>query len=191
MTQQAKGLARAHDSTLVVLDMQTRAAAALQPPAFARVCETTARILRAAEVLAVPVIYTEHGAPSLGVTDPRIVNALPGSAYRVIKSMYCAWADDGFCNAVEIAARKQIILCGLQAHVGIVQTAIALAENNYRVFVVADGIGSHDPALTANAVERMRANTVTITSCESLLYEWTEGSDATSREHILSILHET
>ena len=190
MTQRANGLARAHDSTLVVLDMQTRAAAAMQRSDFAHVCAAAAKIVRAAEHLSVPIIYTEHRAPSLGVTDPRIANVLPQSAYRVTKSAYCAWFDDGFCNAVEIAARRQIVLCGLQAHIGIVQTAIAMAENDYQVFVVAEGIGSHDPALVTDATERMRANAVTVTSCESLLYEWLEGGDAASRDHVLSILQE-
>jgi len=191
MTRRTEGLACAADSTLVVLDMQTRVAATLERAEFDRVCGAAARILRAAEILAVPVIHTEHCEPSLGATDPRIVNVLPQSAYRVTKNAYCAWVDDEFCNAVEITARRQVILCGLQAHIGIVQTAIALAENDYRVFAIADAIGSHDPELTLNAVERMRANAITVTSCESLLYEWLETGKVESREQVLSILRET
>jgi len=57
--------------------------------------------------------------------------------------------------------------------------------------VVEDGVGSHAPALAANALQRMRASAVNVTSCESLLYEWLEGGDATAREKVLSILQET
>ena len=191
MTYPAAGLAQARNSTLVILDMQTRATATVGDEDCARVFRAASRALRTAELLSVPVIYTEHCAPPLGATDPRLVNVLPRSAYRVQKHTYCAWADDSFANAVEIAARSQIVICGLQAHIGVVQTAITMAEHGYPVFVVADGIGSHDPALAANALHRMRASAVNVISCESLLYEWLEGSDATTRDDVLAILQET
>lgn len=191
MTQPASGLARAQDSTLVVLDMQTRAAAALRHADFAGVCRSVVRAVRAADILSVPIIYSEHDAASAGVTDPRIANVLPQSAFRVRKGTHCAWSDDGFANAVEIAARRQIVICGLQAHIGVMQTAIGMSGGDYQVFVVVDATGSHDPALAANAIERMRASGVTVTNCESLLYEWLEGGDATSREQLLSVLLET
>jgi nicotinamidase-related amidase len=191
MTQPAAGLAYVQDSTLIIVDMQTRAAGALQHSELAGVYRAITRTVRAAEILAVPIIYTEHCDPTLGTLDPRILNVLPESAFRVQKSTLCAWSDDGFANAVEIAARRQVVICGLQAHTGVVQTAVAMAEQDYRVFVVEDGTCSHDAALAANAIERMRASAVTVTSCESLLYEWLEGGDTASREHVLSILQET
>ncbi|MDH3712337.1 MAG: isochorismatase family protein [Gammaproteobacteria bacterium] len=191
MTQPAVGLVQAQDSTLVILDMQTQAAAALQSSDFARVCRTVVTTVRAAEILSVPIIYSEHYAPAAGVTDPRVKQVLPESAFRVQKSTHCAWSDDGFANAVEIAARRQVVICGLQAHIGVMQTAIGMAGEDYQVFVVADGTSSHDPTLAAIAIERMRASAVTITSCESLLYEWLEGGDPASREHILSVLQES
>jgi len=191
MTHPAAGLAQACDSTLVILDMQTRAAAALDDEDSTRLFRVVGTALRAAEILSVPVIYTEHCSPPLGATDPRVLNALPGSAYCVQKNVHCAWADDGFANAVEIAARRQVMICGLQAHTGVLQTAVRMAEHDYQVFVVEDGVGSHAPALAANALQRMRASAVNVTSCESLLYEWLEGGDATAREKVLSILQET
>ena len=54
MTQPATGLASAHDSTLIILDMQTRTAATLRPCDFASVSQTVVQTLRAAEILAVP-----------------------------------------------------------------------------------------------------------------------------------------
>ena len=55
----------------------------------------------------------------------------------------------------------------------------------------AEDIDVDDSTLAANAIERMRASGVTVTSCESLLYEWLEGCEATTREQVLSVLLET
>ena len=191
MTRPASGLAQANDSTLVMLDMQTRAIAALPPENAASVMHAADRLLRAAEVLSIPVVYTEHVDPSLGNLDPRILDVLPPSAYRVRKKAYCAWNDDAFANALEVAGRPQIVISGLQTHVGVLQTAIRLLEHDYAVFVVEDGVNSHDPALKTNALQRLHAASVNVVSCESLLHEWFEDSEPTARDTLHTILHET
>ena len=191
MTQTAPALARAPDCTLVVLDVQTRATAAVPPADADSVCHAIAMTLRAAQALALPVIYTEHTDPPLGAIDARIASALPESAFAVRKTTYCAWADDPFANAVEIAARRQIVICGLQTHVGVLQTAVAMAACDYRVFVPEDAVCSHDAALTRNALHRLRADRVAVTNCESLLYEWLAESEHAVRQQVLSILQES
>ncbi len=191
MTRPASVLAQARESTLVMLDMQTRSVAALPRVDTADVMRSAARLLRAAATLSIPVICTEHEEPSLGSLDSSVREALPSSAYHVRKRAFCAWNDDAFANAIDIAGRRQIVLCGLQAHVGVLQTAIRLLEHDYAVFVVEDGISSHDLALKSNALLRLRAASVQVVSCESLLHEWFEDSDATARDMLPTILHET
>ena len=191
MTQAATALAHAHHCTLVVIDMQTRTLATMQATQVASMCQIIARTLQVAQRLAVPIVYTEHEAPPQGVIDPRVANALPDSAFAVRKKVFCAWADDSFANAIEIAARRQVVICGVQAHIGVLQTAITLAEHDYSVFVVEDGIGSRDSALTTNALQRMRASGVSVISSESLVHEWLEDGDPSARDEVLAILQET
>lgn len=191
MTWPASALAQARDSTLVMLDMQTRSVATLPRADAAGVMRTAARLLRAAAALSIPLIYTEHDEPSHGNLDPRLRDTLPSSAYRVRKKAFCAWNDDAFANALDIAGRRQIVISGLQAHVGVLQTAVRLLEHDYAVFVVEDGVGSHDPALKTNALQRLHAESVHVVSCESLLHEWFEDSEPTARDTLLTILHET
>lgn len=191
MTQPTTGLAHAQHSTLIILDMQARATAALPQAEVAMVCEHIATTLRIAEVAEVPVICTEHCSPSLGPLDPRVAATLPGSTFHVRKHSYCAWDDDEFANAVEIAGRRQIVICGVQAHIGVLQTAVAMAGQGYAVFVAGDGTCSHHATLAANAARRLVANAVTVASCESLLYEWLAGIEEAARTRALALLQQT
>lgn len=190
MSEPLTVLARADDSTLVVMDVQTQAAAAMPQADAAGVCGAIAVTLRAAQILAVPVICTQHREPPLGAVDPRIAGALPDSAYVVHKSTWSAWRNDDFANAVEIAARPQVVICGFQAHVGVLQTAVEMAAGGYQVFVPQDGVCSRQATLSRNALARLHAARIVVTSTESLLHEWLAGAGREACSQVLAILQE-
>jgi nicotinamidase-related amidase len=156
-------LARAAGSTLVIIDIQERLAAAM--PAREAVIRSTGILLEAASRLDVPVLVTEQYPKGLGPTVAEVARKLPGSAIRIEKTSFSACA-------VLPPTRPQIVLAGMEAHVCVLQTALELAAAGREVFVVEDAVCSRSEANCANALARLRAAGVTVTNAESVLFEW-------------------
>jgi nicotinamidase-related amidase len=68
--------------------------------------------------------------------------------------------------------RPQVVVCGIEAHVCVLQTVLELAAAGKQVFVVAEAIGSRDPEHKDLALERMRAQGITIVCREMVAFEW-------------------
>jgi nicotinamidase-related amidase len=159
----APKLARAADSTLVVIDLQERLAAAM--PARDPVVRATVLLLEAAARLGVPVMVTEQYPKGLGPTVSAVAEKIPAGSTRIEKTCFSAAA------ALELP-RPQVVLAGMEAHVCVLQTAFELAAAGREVFVVADAVCSRTEANYSNALARLRAAGIAITNSESVIFEW-------------------
>lgn len=165
-------LARAHDSALVIVDVQERLAPAMLPDARREVLETVRILLAAAGELAVPVVATEQYPKGLGETVPEVSGHFPGNAVVVSKDSFSCCGERAFTEALAATGRSQVVIAGMEAHVCVVQTAVELLEAGYAPFVVADGVCSRRAAHHANALHRLRSLGVTVSNVESVLFEW-------------------
>jgi len=68
--------------------------------------------------------------------------------------------------------RRQVILTGMEAHICVLQTALALLAQGFQVFVVEDAVCSRSQQNQDNAMQRLRQAGVIITNAESVLFEW-------------------
>lgn len=168
-------LARAGDSTLVVIDMQERLAAAM--PAREAVVRAAGILLEAAARLQVPVMVTEQYPKGLGATVADVAGKIPEGATRIEKTC--------FSGAGSLAlTRPQVVLAGMEAHVCVLQTALELAAAGREVFVAADAVCSRTEANYANALARMQAASVVVTNTESVIFEWLRDA---AHEHFRAI----
>lgn len=181
-------LAQASQCTLVVVDMQTRLAAAMDRERYPRVRQGVATLLRAAGLLGLPVLYTEHCRDALGGTDPALRASLPPGACRIDKTAFSAAAEDEFCNALEITGRPEVVLCGLEAHVCVLQSALSLQAQGYRVFVAADAVMSRAFEHCDNALARLRQQGVVVSNTESVLFEWAARGDHPALRDLLDLI---
>ncbi len=156
-------LVRATDSTLVVIDLQERLAAAM--PARESVVRATGILLEAAGRLEIPVVVTEQYPQGLGATVSELAGKLPKGTHRIEKTCFSAGA------ALPLTG-TQVVLAGMEAHVCVLQTALELAAKGREVFVVADAVCSRMQNNYSNALARMQAAGVIVTSMESVLFEW-------------------
>jgi nicotinamidase-related amidase len=159
----APRLVRAADSSLVVIDLQERLAAAM--PARDSVVRATVLLLEAAARLNLPVKVTEQYPKGLGPTVSDVAAKIPEGSTRIEKTCFSAAA------ALELA-RPQVVLAGMEAHVCVLQTAFELAAGGREVFVVADAVCSRTESNYSNALARMQAAGVVITNSESVIFEW-------------------
>ena len=169
-------LARAGDSTLVVIDIQERLAAVM--PARASVVRATGILLEVAARLNIPVLVTEQYPKGLGSTVAEVAAKLPEGSMRVEKTCFSA------CATLPLT-RPQVVLTGMEAHVCVLQTALELAAAGREVFVVGDAVSSRTEANYSNALARLQTAGIVVTNTESLVFEWLRDA---AHEHFQAVL---
>lgn len=127
------------------------------------------RMIRCAQLLAVPVIATEQLPEKLGTTSEPF-RSLLSDAPMIEKSAFSCWGEPAFVEAFQSAVKTQAILIGIEAHVCIYQTALDLQEDGIEVFVIADAVSSRDAENKALAIQAMRDRGVEIIPTETALF---------------------
>ena len=153
-------------SMLCVIDVQERLV-----PAVADGHVVVARCRRLAEgarLLGVPAVLTEQYRKGLGATVPALAELLPPPLEKL--SFSCCGAE-GFAAAIA-AGVGQIVLCGLETHVCVAQTALDLLAEGYAVFLAVDAISSRHAIDRDVALRRLVAAGAVPTTSEAVLFEW-------------------
>jgi nicotinamidase-related amidase len=156
------------EAVLVLVDMQERLAAAMAHRES--VVAASALLAYVARELAMPVIVTRQYPQGLGDTDAGILAAV-GEQAPVDKVAFDCLREPAFCERLEATGRRQVVLAGMEAHICITQTALALRAAGYAVFVVADAVCSRREADCDVALDRLRGAGVVVTTAESVIYE--------------------
>ena len=155
------------NSALVVIDVQEKLMNLMARRA--EVLAATQKLIGAARVLKLPTLVTAQYIKGLGPVCAEIVEATPGITPMEKLAFSCCGSEE-FMRAIKELRRQRIILCGIESHVCVQQTAIDLMKD-YFVYVCADAICSrqwHDHKV---AVERMRDCGAVITTVESAVFE--------------------
>lgn len=132
--------------------------------------ENSMILIEGLKALEIPLFVTEQYRKGLGITTPEIKNLF--SPFKAMEKVsFSCFDDQGFGQALAHIDKQTVVICGIEAHVCILQTAIDLLENNYLPVVVGDCISSRKPQDKQTAIKRMRQAGVIITSYESILFE--------------------
>jgi nicotinamidase-related amidase len=178
----------ASDVAVVVIDVQERLAATMS--ARDAVVETIRRLVRASDELEIPVIYTEQYAKGLGATVPELSGALACAVGPIEKVSFDCCAEPAFVEALERVERRQVVIVGMEAHICVMQTALHLIEDGFRVQVVADGVCSAREFDRDVALERLRAAGAELTTSESVIYEALGAAGTERFRRVLAIVKE-
>jgi len=155
-------------SLLLVIDMQEKSLPAISD--HEQLIADVTWLVRVAQRLGVPVAATEHCAKSLGPTVAALRSLLPEDAIGA-KTHFSAVAAKCL-PALPGSDRAQVVVAGIEAHAGLLQTALELMEEGKEVYVVADCVGSRRDADRDLALARVRQEGVRIVSREMVAYEW-------------------
>jgi nicotinamidase-related amidase len=175
-------------AAVVVVDVQEKMLAAIGTSPAEQIIDQIRRLVGAAEVLGLPVIYTEQNPRGLGPTDPRVVAYLTSASGPLVKTTCSCWRDEKFSAALQRTAREHIVLVGLETHVCIQQTALDLMRVDYRVFVPADAVGSRSRQDMDVSLERLRRAGVVVSTAEALIFELIERCDHPKFKKILELV---
>ncbi len=127
------------------------------------------------KVLNVPLFLTEQYPRGLGHTLEAISDAI-GPLAAIEKATFSCCDEPEYLKSLEESGRKTLIVCGIEAHVCVLQTVVDLVASGYTPVVVEDCISSRNPEDKQVAIHRMRAEGAKITTCESILFELTRVS---------------
>ncbi|MDR1816234.1 MAG: hydrolase [Clostridiales Family XIII bacterium] len=155
-------------TVVVVIDLQERLIPAMREGEKVRA--QAAKLVQGAELLGVPVLTTQQYTKGLGETVEDVKAAYAEFSY-IEKSAFSAMADEGFADALKESGRGTVLLCGVEAHVCVLQTALDMLEQGYAVLLVTDAISSRKEMDEAPAVKRMIHAGVVPTTVESALFE--------------------
>jgi len=157
-------------SELVVVDVQERLLPAVADGDAVR--EAVIWLARLAAALGVPVTVSEQYPRGLGHTDGTLKGVLPEDARVLEKSHFSCAAEPALRQALAAGGRDRFVVCGTEAHVCVLQSAIGLQEAGFGVAVVADAVGSRRPSDRELALARLRQAGVDVVSREMVAFEW-------------------
>jgi nicotinamidase-related amidase len=172
-------LLEASRSTLLLIDLQGKLAHAVHQSAL--VLDTSARLVKLADLFTVPVILSEQYPKGLGPTEPGLlqaVEALATPALRLVKESFSCCGDPAFAGLLERAHpglprnRHQVVVAGIETHVCVLQTVVELRAADYEVHVCWDAVSGRGEERRARALERMAAAGAVLTNHESVGFEW-------------------
>jgi isochorismate hydrolase len=150
--------------------MQVKLASVMQAEALQSAVKNCGVLAQAAHLISVPTILTEQYPQGLGETIPEIRQHLP-NCKLIAKTAFSACGEPNFNQQLH-RDNPHIILAGMEAHICVLQTALALLQAGKQVFVVEDAIISRNNANRANAVARLRDASCVISNTESVVFEW-------------------
>jgi nicotinamidase-related amidase len=175
----------ADTAVAVAVDYQERLIPAMHEPA--ELLRSSRILLAGLKELKVPVIISRQYPKGLGDTVPEI-KEVTSEALPCEKMTFSCWGSEGFRNALQSVNRKNVILCGAEAHVCVLQTATDLLAAGYGVLYAADCTGSRKPYDKKTAVKRAEREGALIVTCEQILFELLESATAPAFKRISALL---
>jgi nicotinamidase-related amidase len=167
-------------SVLLLIDLQDRLVPAIENGDA--IVRTAGRLLAVARRLNVPVLATEHMAERIGGTVPSL-GVLQGEVFD--KAAFSAVRQTGFR---ELVTRQQVIICGSEAHVCVMQTALDLHYLGFAVAIVEDAIGSRYASDRDGALRRMQSAGLARVTAEMVMFEWLAQGDDPAFRDVLKII---
>jgi nicotinamidase-related amidase len=156
-------------AALVVIDMQESFRAVI--PDFAEVAARIAVAVRGAQLLSLPVVVTEQYPKGLGRTAPEITAALAPGAEPIEKTAFSSCGAQEFVARLEQLSTKQILVCGIEAHICVNQTTHDLLARGFQVHLLTDCITSRAAYNREAGLAKMQRSGALPSSVEMALFE--------------------
>lgn len=172
---------------LIVIDIQEK----LLAPIFEkeRLLRNSQLLIRMAGVLKMPTLLSTQYSKGLGNTVPEVASLLPDTS-PIEKQVFSCFGSDVFCSALKRLPgnRNTVVLCGMESHICVAQTALAALREGYLVHVASDAVSSRTEWNWKIGLDRMRAAGAVISSTEMVIYEALRSSETSAFKDMLQYL---
>jgi nicotinamidase-related amidase len=186
-TEMARRALEPEQCALIVVDIQEK----LLPPIWEkdRLVRNAQLLIRLAGILKIPALVTTQYNKGLGNTVPEVASLLPDTP-TVDKLMFSCFGSDVFCSLLKRlpGQRTTVLLCGMETHICVMQTALGALREGYLVHVASDAVSSRTELNWRLGLERMRAAGAILSSTEMMIYELLRSSGAPAFKELLPYL---
>ncbi len=157
------------DSLLLIIDVQERLVNALDKNIIVK---RVSNLVKSAALLSIPVVVTEQYPKGLGATVGEVAAELPENTPVFEKVSFNALETEGVFEKIKSYGKRQIVICGIETHICVHQTAAALLREGYEVYVVKDACASRNKYEFKQGIELMEQNGAKVSCVEIVLFEW-------------------
>ena len=161
------------DTLVILIDIQEKLVRALDKDI---IVNNAIKLCKAASLLDIPILYTQQYPQGLCETVAKLKAEFLEGTKSFDKSSFSACADEGFLELVKSYNKKQILICGIETHICVHQTASDLLEAGYEVYVAKDVCASRRKYEFKQGIEAMCQNGAKPTCLEIVLFEWLKTS---------------
>jgi nicotinamidase-related amidase len=173
------------DSLLVVVDMQEKFRPIIS--CFDDIVSTIGRLIKSFSALGFSVIFTEQYPTGLGPSVNELLFPLEGCK-KIEKTSFDCFENSKFLEYIQGSSVKDILLCGIESHVCILQTALSALSHGLNVYIIADAVSSRRKIDHTMALRYMESQGVKIVTAEMIIFHLLGSSKHPKFREILKIL---
>lgn len=156
------------NAVLVVVDVQTKLFNVMHDKED--LLNNLQKLVQGIQALDIPIIWNEQYPQGLGPTIPELAEFM-GDEVALPKVCFSCNQNTEFATKLEGLGRKQVLVCGIEAHICVYQTALELHNQGYQVEIVTDAVSSRTLANKELAITKLASKGVGLTSAEMALFE--------------------
>ncbi len=169
----------------LVIDIQERLVPVMEESE--QLIENCIKLIQGLQILGLPLLVTQQYTKGLGETVKEIKSVINDFQYIEKKDFSCL-DEPEVAEKLAYSGVQNVIICGIESHVCVLQTAIDLKESGYNPVVVMDCVSSRSFVNMDYAGERFRYEGIMMTSLESILFELTRSSGASEFKEISKLV---
>lgn len=173
------------DCCLIIVDVQGRLAELMYDKDF--LFKNIKILIKAAKILSIPILWTQQQPQAIGVTVPQISQLLTDNE-PINKACFSCCGLEEFNERINALGRRQVLLCGIEAHVCIYQTATDLIASGKEVHVIADAVSSRTKENKRIALQRMITEGVKFSSVEMAVFEILKTSEHPQFKQVIQLV---
>ena len=158
-------------TTLLVADVQERLFPTMDADHREEVVRNLKILATAARRLGLPTLVTEQCPEALGQTLPELRDALGDGAERIAKVAFSCGAAEPVQAGLRRSSARAVVLTGIEAHAGVLMSALDLMAQGYAVHVAADAVTSRTQANWRLAMAQLRQAGAVVTATETILFQ--------------------
>ncbi len=177
----------AEQCALVVVDVQEKLLPAIWEKE--RLVRNVQLLIRMARIMEIPALVTVQYAKGLGNTVPEIASLLPDNS-PIDKLTFSCFGSDVFCTLLKRlpGQRTTVLLCGMETHICVMQTALGALREGYLAHVASDAVSSRAELNWRIGLDRMRSAGAILSSTEMMIYELLRSSGTPAFRELLPYL---
>jgi len=172
-------------SLLLIIDFQQGMLKVME--SWERIARKVNQLIRAADILGVPVLVTEQYRKGLGETHSELLREIK-SPVVFQKEHFSACLEPDFLSVVHSFNRDEIVVVGMETHVCVLQTCLDLIKSGFKVHLVADAVASRVRENRDIAIDLLRQAGAVVTSTEIVIFQWTCRANTEDFRRILPIV---